>query len=156
MTTKDKSYIQEKMIANYLGWDVVSGSGARPHHPGDIKSDEWLGECKTHMKEVSIIHFDFRVYNKLMNEAMSQMRKPVLFVDNGVSDSRNTYVLTQTHYLPKRYESVDSRFIKHTPSGNLSLNLKNATYMLYGDYHWSDIGKITFMTLDAFKSILDI
>ena len=59
--TKFYSERQEKYIANQLGWDVVTGSGARDCHPGDVKSDAYLGECKTHttVKKYILMHKPF-------------------------------------------------------------------------------------------------
>lgn len=36
MATKDYSSKQESMVAEYLGWKTVVGSGARDFHYGDI------------------------------------------------------------------------------------------------------------------------
>ena len=54
---------QEKLISKYLGWSQVTGSGARPMHPGDIVSDGWLGECKTHVTPGHRIGFNFSVWD---------------------------------------------------------------------------------------------
>lgn len=91
--TKYYSNKQEKMIANYLDWEVVSGSGARDFHPGDIKSDRWIGECKTHTSSVKKITFRKDVWIKIQNEAHSQFKLPVLFVDDGSQDIRRTWCM---------------------------------------------------------------
>jgi len=80
--TKYYSTKQESMIAADLGWAVVAGSGAAPCTPGDIISDDWLGECKTH-EDKHKIFFDYAVWGKIKEEAMMKHRKPVLFVDDG-------------------------------------------------------------------------
>ena len=67
--TKFYSNIQESKIAKYLNWEVVSGSGARDFNPGDIKSDMWLGECKTHEIKQSRILFKKAVWAKISSEA---------------------------------------------------------------------------------------
>lgn len=95
--TKYYSSLQEKMIADYLGWSVVSASGARHFEPGDIKSSEWLAECKTHTKETDNVVIDKEVWKKIANEARGKMRKPVLFVDNGTQELKNTWAI-----FPKR------------------------------------------------------
>lgn len=89
--TKYYSSIQEKMIASYLGWSVVVASGARRFHPGDIQSDSFLGECKTHTSPQKRISIYKSVWNKISTEAMSTFRKPVLFVDNGTQKIENTW-----------------------------------------------------------------
>ena len=95
--TKYYSSLQEKMIADYLGWSVVTASGARHFEPGDIKSSEWLAECKTHTKETDNVVIDKEVWKKIANEARGKMRKPVLFVDNGTQELKNTWAI-----FPKR------------------------------------------------------
>lgn len=81
--TKYYSSKQEHMIADYLGWSVVSGSGARAFHPGDIRSDDFLGECKTHVERVDRIVIYNKVWAKIISEATSVFKTPVLFIDNG-------------------------------------------------------------------------
>ena len=39
---------QEKTVADFMGWKVVSGSGSQQFAPGDINSYRFLLECKTH------------------------------------------------------------------------------------------------------------
>ena len=65
----------------------MSGSGARPLHPGDIVSEYWLGECKTHTSRCELWVFHFDVWAKICEEAQSQFKHPVLFVDNGTDTS---------------------------------------------------------------------
>ena len=84
---------QEKMIANYLGWRQVAGSGARPFVPGDVGAYDWLGECKTHDIEKANIAFQIKHWNKISDEAMGKHRYPVLFTDNGTQRAENTWVM---------------------------------------------------------------
>lgn len=93
MATKDFSSVQESKVAAALGWKVVSGSGARPCVPGDVKSDKWLGECKTHTEKGQKIFFDLAVWNKIQHEADVQHRSPALIVDDGSQDLNRTWVL---------------------------------------------------------------
>lgn len=80
--TKVFSMKQEKAISDYLGWKTVSGSGAR-QVPGDVISDSWLGECKTHTSPNHDIEFKMNVWEKLSKEAFSQFKSPVYFTDDG-------------------------------------------------------------------------
>ena len=80
------------MLAKELGWNKIGGSGAAPCAPGDIKASEWLGECKTHTGE-HCIYFDSNVWNKIKNEAQGHNKKPVLFVDNGTQQAKDTWCL---------------------------------------------------------------
>lgn len=98
-STKYYSSIQESLIAKYLDWDVVTGSGARDCHPGDIVSNEWLGECKTHVSAGKKITFNWDVWNKISNEASAKFRFPVLFVDDGSQKLANTWCLFPYHLL---------------------------------------------------------
>ena len=95
--TKYYSSLQENRIADYLGWSAVSASGARPFNPGDVKSSEWLAECKTHTEIIDTITISKSVWQKLVNEARGYMRKPVLFLDNGTQKIENTWAI-----FPKR------------------------------------------------------
>lgn len=92
--TKFYSSIQESQIADYLGWKVVTGSGARDCYPGDIQSDKFLGECKTHMKVTDKIIFYMDHWKKISDEASSRFKFPVLFVDDGSQLIDNTWLLT--------------------------------------------------------------
>lgn len=93
MSTKDFSNAQEHMIAKYLGWKVVSGSGARPFHVGDVWSDEWLGECKTHVKVGDKVTFYAQHWRKICREADSCMKKPILITDFGTQQPEDTFVV---------------------------------------------------------------
>ena len=92
---KEFSDIQESRIANYLGWSKVVGSGSRNFHPGDVVSDRWLGECKTHARSGYNLVFKFDVWDKISEEATSQFKYPVLFTDDGSLDIKNTYCMIQ-------------------------------------------------------------
>lgn len=105
--TKYYSSRQEHMVADYLGWSVVSGSGARSFNPGDIRSDDFLGECKTFTKESDDVYCYNSVWSKITEEATSVMKKPVLFIDNGTQQSQNTWCV------------VPERFIASAPSVNI-------------------------------------
>ena len=93
MATKDYSSVQEQKVADALGWEVVTGSGARPVTPGDVKSDSWLGECKTHTESGQKIFFDLAVWQKVEKEADATHRSPALIVDDGSQDLSHTWVL---------------------------------------------------------------
>lgn len=86
------SSLQEKRIAEFLGWDVVSGSGSRMR-PGDIVSDDWLGECKTHVSKLRSSSFILKVWQKISTEAFSQFKHPVYFVDDGTQSIESTFVM---------------------------------------------------------------
>ena len=89
---KKVSSEQEHKIASFLGWRVVSGSGAR-FDPGDISSELWLGDCKTHVEGGHKIEFKLDVWTKISTEALSKFRMPAYFVDDGTRDLRSTWVM---------------------------------------------------------------
>jgi hypothetical protein len=93
MNNKYYSNRHEKMIAEYLGWKQISGSGARPFAPGDINADQWLGECKTHITPGHKIHFDIKIWNKIAEESASQFKQPAYFVDDGSQKINRTWVI---------------------------------------------------------------
>lgn len=93
LSNKYYSSKQENLIADYLGWSVVSGSGSRSTHPGDIQNEDWLGECKTHRKSGQQIQFIRKVWDKLETEAMAKFKFPALFVDDGSQTIEATWVM---------------------------------------------------------------
>jgi len=93
MNNKLFSSRQEKMVADYMGWKVVSGSGARPFDPGDVVNAHCLVECKTHDTEQANIVFRKTHWQKISTEARAKNRYPVLITDNGTQKLRNTWVL---------------------------------------------------------------
>lgn len=97
MATKLYSNKQEKMIAEYLGWETVAASGARDFCPGDVRSADWLGECKTHVGIRDRILVDAKVWAKIEQEAMSVFKKPVLFVDDGTQKADHTWCVLDFH-----------------------------------------------------------
>ena len=98
--TKYYSEIQETKIAKALGWERVVASGARNFHPGDIKSDRWLGECKTHTKPSDKVKFTLAEWRKIQSEAQSVMKTPALFVDDGTQELKNTWVMVNHNCIP--------------------------------------------------------
>lgn len=97
--TKYYSNKQEKMVAKALGGYPVGGSGAMPAVPGDVKTYDWLVECKTHVDSGQKITFNFDVWTKIEKEAMAVHRKPVLIVDDGSQNERFTWCLCRSNNL---------------------------------------------------------
>lgn len=106
MNTKLYSNKQEKMIANYLGWSVVSGSGSRDFHPGDIVDDNWLGECKTHTTLLDKVVFYRTHWDKICKEATEYMRYPVLFADDGSQRIDHTLVMLSCLNFPDNCHTI--------------------------------------------------
>ena len=124
---------QEKVIAKKLKWKQVSGSGARPFHVGDVVSDDWLGECKTHTKPDNKIEFKVKVWEKLLDEALSTNKYPIYFCDDGsqnlrkiwccISEKRNPFgifledkllnIVTKDKNIRFEHDSVDDILISN-------------------------------------------
>ena len=115
MNKKEYSSKQEKMIAEYLDWNVVTGSGSRTTFIGDVVSDEWLGECKTHTTPGHSILFNSNVWDKISKEASSRFKYPVLFCDDGSQKVKNTFCMfPATVYVQDMHSiKLDSTHAKH-------------------------------------------
>lgn len=121
-STKYYSNIQEKQISDALGWHQVSGSGARNMHPGDVISDDWMGECKTHTKPGNKIVFDFKVWEKIRDEAISQFKYAVLFSDDGSQRLDRTWCMF--NILPPTDEYLQ---VVHPINKSASLRFDHST-----------------------------
>lgn len=150
MATKDYSNKQEELIAKYLGWDRVSASGARNFYPGDIKSEEWLGECKTHTKPIKEIRFVYTQWTKICEEAMTSHRLPIMFVDNGTQAISGTWCMVREFQIlhdPVEYVSTDKS----------TLILKAEDFMKYQELGAGCLGynfhneKVVVMPISEFK-----
>ena len=125
MNNKYYSDRQEKMIADYLGWKQVIGSGSRPFTPGDVGSYNWLGECKTHDTEKPTIVFLKSHWLKICEEAAAKHRYPILFKDNGTQRSENTWImLPLSVFNPAIVNVIEG--LKNTSTKGTSLTFKLA------------------------------
>lgn len=153
MATKDYSNKQESIIANYLGWKRVSASGARDCHPGDIKSEEWLGECKTHTKLIKEIRFVYAQWSKICEEAMTSRRFPVMFVDNGTQAISGTWCMVKEFHIS--HEPVE-----YINTNKSTLVLKAEDFMRYQELGVGCLGynfhneKVVVMPISEFKKRL--
>lgn len=101
MTNKQASSIQEKQVAIILGGSVVSGSGARAGHPGDVTLDKYIVECKTHTKPDHRVVFKDSVWRKLKHEAFGVFKYPVLVVDDGSQRIDHTWCMISKECIPE-------------------------------------------------------
>lgn len=153
---------QENMVAKYMGWKVVTGSGSRPFAPGDVSSYNFLVECKTHNVEQENIVFYKKHWIKISEEAQAKHKYPVLVVDNGTQTSDNTWVM-----LPKRMLAGDSVFrifgLTNTSRSDSTITFKHSTaqslYRLgHQDYRinyfpeWCNNEQVAIMPLVEFKT----
>jgi len=161
MTNKEASSKQENMVANFMGWEVVSGSGARPFSPGDVKNEHYLVECKTHVKEQKNVVFVKAHWDKIKKESMSTGKYPALITDNGTQIKNATWVM-----LPKRVITSEStnqilNLVNTSTSGNTITFSNEAATALFNRYYYpnginffiDDFGdeSLAIMTLKEFK-----
>lgn len=170
--TKVFSSAQESMIADYLGWDVVSGSGAVACKPGDVKSYDWLGECKTHVKDTRKIQFRCDFWEKIKEEALTQHRKAVLFADNGLQNAENTWCLCNSSVLNKSNTLVIDfpynvkknlmldpdtayRYMKEEKAKSVGGSIPGNIFTdVIFEYEWNG-EMVAIMPLATFKSMVD-
>lgn len=164
MNNKYFSNKQETMIAEYLGWGQVTGSGARPFAPGDVNSYNWLGECKTHDTEKSNIIFLKTHWFKISEEAGAKHRYPVLFVDNGTQSSNKTWVMTNLSIFdPATLNVVDGLKNTSTKGNSLTFDIDTATALYKQSaaenkvnvftIHWDR--DLAVMPLSAFRDFIE-
>ena len=166
-STKTYSSRQEKLIAKVLEGKVVTGSGARPVDPGDVKSYEWLAECKTHTEPGHTIFFDINVWKKICNEAEGIHRKPVLIVDDGSQKEKYTWCLCRpfnvnlTHVLVLDLP-VSVRKNISAKHDKLESTLTSVTKTYLGEFYtggcysvnWEG-EEVCILPLSTFKEVLD-
>jgi hypothetical protein len=155
--TKVYSNRHEKMVQDLLGWKTVSASGARPFHPGDVKSDEWLGECKTHTTVIDKITIDKDVWRKISNEAMSCLKKPVLFVDNGTQSKQGTWAVVDEKFIDKDILSHVSITYRDSKTRITFSHLDMYDIIRYKEYGniLIDGNTLVLMRLATFKEMLE-
>lgn len=123
--TKMPSSLHEHTIAKYLGWRVVTGSGSRPTYTGDIIDDDYLGECKTHIRPQTKVEFLDDVWIKIRSEAEAKHKLPALFSDDGHQMASTTFVMIPVFAVPDDV-TVDEVVIKPTSAGNIILDVDKA------------------------------
>lgn len=159
MSTKDYSNAQESMVADFLGWDRVAGSGAADFHAGDVVSDKFLGECKTHETRGSKITFRQDVWKKICDESMIFGRLPVLIVDDGSQSWRRTYcivrmlpdmsVLPKKEFFVQKYNVNYKKQLNFDPDKLYAKMKKNDSTVLI--VHW--VEDVLLMSLQTFDKI---
>jgi hypothetical protein len=95
--TRFYSKKQEKKVAKAVKGKRTKNSGATMYDKGDVKTDEILFECKTHMKPLASITIKREWLDTLKEEGFAKGKVGVLVSDFG--DGVNFY-------------TVDERFFK--------------------------------------------
>lgn len=120
---------QEKSIADFLNWKQVTGSGARPTVTGDVESETWLGECKTHTVPGNKIHFDSKIWLKVVDEAAAKFRLAAYFVDDGSQKLSRTWVIFSRIDIDDaiRLESLPDNLLSRKSKSTLNFGIDELT-----------------------------
>lgn len=144
MTNKEASSKQEHMVAKFLGWKVVTGSGSRPFRPGDVQNDNYLVECKTHTKEQKNIVFYRKHWEKIVIESRSVNKYPALIVDEGSQIAENTWVMLPKRVITRESTAQILRLVNTSTSLNTITFANSGARDFYKSVYIDDNGKINF------------
>ena len=92
--TRYYSERQEKRVAKAVGGKTVANSGAPIFVAGDVRTDEWLIECKTKTSESKSITVQKDWFDKNEEEAFA-MGKPYSAIVFDFGDGENHYVISE-------------------------------------------------------------
>lgn len=164
-STRYYSNIQEKNVANFLSGKVVAGSGSDKFAPGDVKTDKYLIECKTHVKETNIIEFQSSHWDQIVSEAARCGRFPVLCVDNGTQKIETTFILTNEHSI--NIDDVDLYKLPIIPDNK---NIRFSCYVILNlftklndisestipgfAFKWNEKYNVVIMRIRDFKDVM--
>lgn len=153
-TMKTFSDAQEKMVALFLDWSQVSGSGARPTVTGDVQSDEWLGECKTHATPGHKINFVISVWDKIKDEAAAKFKQAAYFVDDGTQRSWHTWVMFSDRLFVQDVEILNYPLKVNKSGISFEYNslLRDSLYYVY-KLKFGD-SQVMIATLDIFSQVV--
>lgn len=92
MDTRHYSKKQEKRVAKNLGGKVNANSGATGFYKGDVRTDDFLIECKTATKEVKSVSIKKEWLTKLNEERFAMGKQhSVLAFDFG--DGKDWFII---------------------------------------------------------------
>lgn len=95
-STRYYSNKQEKKIAKTVNGKVQSNSGATLFDKGDIKTENWLFEAKTCMKEQESFSIKKEWLEKLKQESFAMNKEFYSLVFNfGTQNDENFYILNE-------------------------------------------------------------
>lgn len=94
-STRYYSSKQEKHIAKSMNGNCVANSGATLFSKGDVKSDNWLFEAKTCMKEQSSFSIKKEWLDKLKSEAFAMNKYYYSLVFNFGDNTENYYIINE-------------------------------------------------------------
>jgi len=82
---KRRSKLQEARTAKDFRGRVTPASGSQWHSKGDVKTKNWLIECKTTTKQSYSLKV--QTWHKIWKEAMSEGRDPLMVIDFAEDDT---------------------------------------------------------------------
>lgn len=125
VNNKTYSDRQEKLVAKHVNGKQVSGSGARPFAPGDVESEDWLIECKTHIEVMKTLTFKRNVWDKIKDEAIVRHRYPAYVVDDGSQKIESQYILFGIHNREIPDDNVTT--FESVRAGNINIKIDDFT-----------------------------
>lgn len=138
MKVKKKSQLQEKSVAKDLEARTVVASGALWSAKADVRSDEFLVECKTTSKPYYSL--TMTVWEKIEKEAVKDgLRIPLMCVD--VNDGKDRYaVFLEKHF--KHYKTYyDLEVGDNCWCENKSFKVFEPTRVLMVKYYHTKLGE---------------
>lgn len=92
---------QEKAVAKAVGGKQTANSGATMFSKGDVRTKDWLIECKTKTSPSSSISIKREWIEKNEEEAFA-MQKPhsaIAFNFGDLRNAKNYYIISETEFL---------------------------------------------------------
>lgn len=169
MNKKDFSTSQEDKVAEFLGEGFyrVSKSGANAFNPGDVSSESFIIECKTHTTKDFKIIFNRKVWDKIKQEAISQRKTPALVTDDGTQDITKTWVIMDAKMVPptiKKFLATE-QIVKYIGKATISVpesELSDIYYRRFRDFNddaiayigWDARTTVAIMPIQKFKDVI--
>lgn len=85
---------QEKRVAKAIGGKQTANSGATAFSKGDVRTEEWLIECKTKTSDCQSMTIQKEWIEKNEEEAFA-MGKPYSAVAIDFGDGKNHYIISE-------------------------------------------------------------
>lgn len=108
-STRYFSHKQEKQIAKTVGGKLQANSGATMFKKGDVKTDDWLFEAKTCMKNQNSFSIKQDWLEKIKQESFAMNLEYSALVFNFGPDTKNYYVLDEKT-MKKILNILDEKF----------------------------------------------
>lgn len=92
---------QEKAVAKAIGGKQTANSGATMFSKGDVRTEDWLIECKTKTSPSASISIKREWIEKNEEEAfaMGKHHSAVAFNFGDLRNAKNYYIISETEFL---------------------------------------------------------